>query len=275
MIKTDRYNNLPKKVLSAMPKLKKREVFELIGIDIKNGVPVLPVAKGVPPTDMLMVDGEIFEIANIARIGSGKEPELDSPFFRMDQVGRITCNPQVPSDHLLFEYLCLSNYNKSNQFRDTTKTPFFRLINEKEDAQEQLLSEFDEGLAVSRVHSMTMPQMEAYAALVGIPTEKDVDVLRLRVLRAAKKNPAEFHKADAMVNELGEHVTLIRQAIDAKVIEFTKTGSWEWSATGTSFFKGNSGWTKAENIKALAEFLRSDKDGKKVAISMAEALPQK
>lgn len=279
MIKFGRYNDLPKELLNSIPKVPKGKRVRF-SVDIKrkkDGTVIMPAALGVRPVDRIMFKGESFEIANINRIKTtenGEVPDFESPFFYKDQAGQILLDPNKrPKDRDLYEYLWLCNENASNPNRDDSVPARYHFVDDIKDAKTRTQKVIERSMASQAVFNMPDKDLFAYCAMVGINTNRETDVIRADAIEVAEKDPKRFHEISTYLKQMGPYVADINAAIQEKVIVLnTANYEWQWVDSKQGFFQGFSTMTKTENVKRLAEWLKKDKDGKKIHLSIIEAL---
>lgn len=282
MIQFGRYNDLPESIRSTIPRVPKGKKvrFSVYVKENRNGEKIMPAALGVPEKDRVVdpKSGLSYQIANITQIqptDNGEEPIMESPFFYKAQAGQIILDPNKrPRDRDLYEYLWLCNSNGSNPNRDESAAKRYYFVDDIKEANEKTQKTIEKGMAIQAVFNMSSNDLHAYAAMVGIRTNnREDEVIRAQAIEVAERDPKKFHQISHYLKSMGPFVKDVNAAMEANIIRLdTSTYTWKWVDNKQEFFQGYSTMSRLENVKRLAEWLKNEKDGKAVHLSIIEAL---
>lgn len=278
MYSTERINNLPASITKSIPPLGDKPIrFRLLNIrKDENGKWLVPFMKGVPSKDRIIdpATKKVYDIANIVRIGLNDVPEIQVPFFTSGEVGRITINPQKAEDINLYEYLWLSNYNASNPLRDQTKVPIYELEDEAKDAEKFLDKQGVRLAALQRVALMNDDEVRVVGGASGLVDPGDeIAVIRKKLMTFADTEPKKFHDLDGRVSGNTEYYSIVRKAIDAKIIFLDKKGPvWKYVASNGKIVSALKGADDEVQIRNLADWLKNTEEGSTVFRIIKETL---
>ncbi len=107
-------------------------------------------------------------------------------------VGVFVLNAGSIEDVELYEFLCISNENKSFKYRDKSRTPLFEEVKE---ADPTTLSLSDDDLlleALSGLKKLKQPQKEQLSVLLHIDPTLKADVLTAKLNELAKARPNDI-----------------------------------------------------------------------------------
>jgi len=237
MIKTKNYNNLVMK----LPAMKPTEVVHFRslsnGVD-ESGRPTF-ASVNVPPSDTIVdEDGSVKEIAIIKSFFSdNKEPTLNGDvFFDRFNSGTITLLGSRASDHNLFEYLKVCNYNASNPNRDASKPAIFEEVSGVAFSSRETSS--NKAALAALKYGMETPLADLLRHLSARgyqPAGIGEDEVRNMAVQEYKRNPrTEKDDSAAPVGDTADVSRLAREAIEGGVVTYNaKTGFFEL-ADGTT-----------------------------------------
>lgn len=282
MIQFGRYNDLPDSIKSTIPRVPKGKLVRF-SVHVKKdaqGKNIMPSMLGVPEKDRVVdpKSGLSYQIANIVSIqpsDSGEQAVMENPFFYKERACQIILDPnKKPKDRDLYEYLWLCNWNGSNPNRDESAPNKYYMIDDIKDANEKTQRTIEKGMAIQAVFNMSHDDLHAYAAMVGIRTKnREDEIIRAEAIEVAERDPKKFHQISIYLKSMGPYVKDVNAAMENRVIQLdTSTHTWKWVDNRQEFFQGFSTMSRLENIKRLAEWLKNEKDGKAIHLSIIEAL---
>lgn len=181
----------------------KSVIFELLNIkddELNKGRKIIPLSF-VPAKDVIIVNGEVKEIAAIVSLGPNGTYTLDQEIaFSPQSGGRLVLTSGNIQDEIRYPYLVHSNYNDSNKNRDKKKTPIYRLVEPEKEAAEKLAEEELLIEAKGLIRVLRDSEIKDAAKALGI-TDDTVTVLKRALYSAADVNPEKLIKT---INGLGK-----------------------------------------------------------------------
>lgn len=277
MIKTKRFNNIPEKKIPKMPK--KPAVFKLIVQGDESNPSSYPNSFNITNQERVQIDGDIYEIAFIERIRSDADgndvPVLGDIWLDRRNFGEVMCRPGRIQEEALYQYLMLHPWNASNPDRPEHEEPKFKLVNTEKEAKDRLDISREEITARARAINMEVKDVRMVAEYFGLDTRLKPSVLREKLEGIARKEPASFMEADSYVSREGKFLELVKKGKRHNVITMDgRNFKWKWAENKEVFTSGNPDVTVEQNDFKLAEWLRNNADGKKVATTLEKALEQ-
>ena len=282
MFITDQYNNLPENILSRIPKLTGQMVkFEVRGKywDKANNRWRYPHMTAVPKTDRI-VDPEtndVYTIANVHNISSTGEPIMPMIFF--DHSGHIIIRPDEngrysSSDILMYQYLMLCNYNETNPHRDSNTKVWFKQINDDAVALEKVGEKSQGADAIKMVASLTDEEVPLLAAQIGVGEVGDLtQVLRLKLIEYAEKNPAKAQAGHEVISNLGSFVSDIEKAIEGKIISLDRrSNAFKWTETKMEFYSATKNALPGAANAQLARWFKTTQEGAAMYATLRKTL---
>lgn len=230
MKQTKEFNNVPKSVLDKL-KLKKGETitYKVKGVkpDRDNPGRFLIPSKNVPPTDRIAIGDEYVDIAYIKAVGKGGQAIRGSIWFTQSNGGVIRLTGGSRDQQELYEYLELSNYNASNENRDTGVTPIFERLDAKKDAQKELKRRGLLFKAMSIANEMTPQERRDFVAATGGDDTVDIDIINNTVEEFSEKKPERF--VEIYMDKDNVMKAVIRRALRESFIEWLPVESkFQW-----------------------------------------------
>lgn len=267
MIVTKDYNEGVEKIVASLKIPKRPVVFKLVNIPERRGKLRIPNAKWVPPSDRILLDEGEVQIGYVIGKNTDGSARLGDIWFNRSSMGRIVLRPAESLQHRrLYEYLYLSNYNASNPHRDHSVAPIYEVENNSREAKEKLSVIEHNTTAVDTAIKLSKKDIRLLAEYYGMDARDTPDVLQLKLVKEAQKDPRVFMEANAYIAKDGHHLSLVRKGMRHDLIQLDKRGfKWKWKDTGEVFRQGNSDISEDKNSFALAEWLRNSEDGQKVA----------
>jgi hypothetical protein len=273
------YNDVSDDILKSVPKLKKGEVvrFKCVHInpDPKNERKFSgPRLYSIPPYDTIWDEkSETYcDIGHVMRsvTTTGEEIAIPKKIIFSSPTGEISLRGGNANEEYLYYYLYLSNYNGSNENRDTTKGIAFFQVDEEKTAKEKNTKRSKKFDALLAANNMTNEQIKDFVAATGGDDKQSIDILKDYVFDWADKSPEDFilkiNDAEATTK------ATIKRALDQKVINFSSTElMFTWSGSGEKIASVPRA-DGIEHIKYLSDLLLSDKRYEKVLPTIKKSL---
>jgi hypothetical protein len=264
MIKTKEFNNIEKP-----PMLKRDEVKVFQYLNVKNdpqnpGKKIMPSVAMMPKVDRIYdpVSEDYVDIAAIKNLGVGGKPILNTIAFYKELEGKLLLRGNKTGDLEIFQYLMLSNYNKSNENRDKSVVPLFELVQPKKkatDARKQRNLRRD---AMNVAAELSAAEVREFTASLNKDEKRDISILRDELEVMAEKDPTTFMTLSKDKNKSIQ--ANCKSAIDKKVIRFDKaTSTFIWVATGETIVQVPRS-TKSSYLQGFTNFVLSNKNGELV-----------
>jgi hypothetical protein len=117
----------------------KQVIFELLSIandPINKGLKIIPLTL-IPPKDVIIFEGEMYEIGSVLSFGIDGTPNYEFDLMFLPQSGgKMVLESGNIRHEVIYKFFKWSNFNASNIHRDPSKQAIFRELNpEKEDAE--------------------------------------------------------------------------------------------------------------------------------------------
>lgn len=282
MFSTDQYNNLPEGILARIPKLTGQMVkFEVRGKywDKANKIWRYPHMTSVPKTDRIVdpETNEVYTIANIHNLSSSGEPIMPMIFF--DHSGHIIIRPDEngrysSSDILTYQYLMLCNYNETNPHRDSNAKVWFKQINDDAIALEKIGEKSQSADAIKMVATLSDDEVPLLAAQIGVGEVGDLtQVLRLKLITYAEKEPGKAQAGYEVISNLGSFVSDIEKATEGKIISLDRrSNSFKWTETKMEFFTATKGASPSAAVSQLARWFKTTQEGAAMYATLKKTL---
>ena len=277
--------------VSDLPKNKKKKyflnedrktvAFELLNIDRKRHK--IPNAN-VPGRDFIFnpKTGETTEI--VYQTESFMNPITGQTEQRPKSIwfdnGLIICNLSQRRGREMYEYLCMSNYNASNPYRDTNVRPIFEMVDDVVKAKEKLASEEQIVKAKSYVFDMNTEEMRRMADWLDITdnrseidSSKEPAVIQTELLKYAHHQPSKIQDAREIIEERGEYIsTVIRCLRHQIILKNTNLQRWVWSDSKSIIFGYDVDLSHSQNVLRLARWLEKGENSGQALEQMQEKL---
>ena len=242
-------------------------MFQLVRADIKNGK--CPRSENIPGKDVVWDEkkGEAYEIYHDPRVkiieGVGKIEGKDI-FAGSDTGGIIRCNLETRQGRLMYEYLCMSNYNASNPFRDKSKKKIVKMVNVEAEAKRENQMEEARIKAQAKVFNMDTEALRRMSDWAGIDSTSSPVVLKRNLLNLAKTKTTEFDQVARIVDEYGEYLSAVVRGQRHNIIEANRSaGKWRWSDTKIFFAPYSVKDEHSTNVVRLAEYFKNGEESGK------------
>ena len=241
--------------------------FQLLRADIKRGI--CPRSENVPGKDYVWDEkkGQTYEIfhAPKVKIEDGVQRIEGQDIWLGSQTGGILiCNLEEKRGRELYEYLCMSNHNASNPFRDKSKKAIIKMINVEEEAKKENEAEEARIKAQAQVFNMDTEALRRMADWAGFDATQSTTVLKRNLASLAKKRTAEFNQVASVVEEYGEYLSAVVRGQRHNIIEANRSaGKWRWYDTKVFFATYSIKDEHSTNVIRLAEyFMNGEESGK-------------
>ena len=264
MIKTKEYNNYKNP-----PTLNRDEVkvFQYLNVkpDPQNkGQVIMPSIAFMPEVDRVYdkENDEYVDIANIKSLGVGGKPIIEPVAFSKQTQGKMLLRGSKTGDREIFQYLMLSNYNKSNPNRDTSVNPLFELVEPTRIAKESREHRTLRRDAMNVAAELSEAEVREFISSMNKDAKRDMSILRDEIEVMAEKDPKGFIKLSKDKNKSIQ--ANCKLAIDKKIIEFDKkTSSFLWVGTGETIVTVPRS-SKSSYLQGFTNFVLSNKNGESV-----------
>lgn len=241
--------------------------FQLVRADLKNGK--CPRSENIPGKDLVWDEkkGETYEIYHSpkVKIVDGVEKiEGQDIWAGSDTGGIILCNLETRAGREMYEYLCMSNYNESNPFRDKSKKAVVRMVNAEAEAKKENEAEEARIKAQAEVLRMDVEAMRRMSDWAGMDSTQSPTVLKRNLLNLAKMKTAEFDQVAKIVDEYGEYLSAVVRGQRHSIIEANRAaGKWRWSDTKIFFAPYSTKDEHSVNVIRLAEYFKDGEESGK------------
>lgn len=264
MIKTKELNNYKNP-----PELKRDEVKVFQYLNVKpdpnnKGMVIMPSMAFMPEVDRVYdsKNDEYIDIANIKSIGVGGKPNIEPVAFSKTTQGKLLLKGSKTGDREIYQYLMLSNYNKSNPDRDTSIVPLYELVEPKKKATESRQDRASRREAMNVAAELSAAEVREFIASMNKDESRDMSILRDELELFAEKDPKGFIKLSKDKNKSIQ--SNCKLAIDKKIITFDKkTSSFSWVGTGETIVTVPRS-SKSSYLQGFTNFVLSNKNGESV-----------
>lgn len=259
---------IPKKIKDKVFLNEDREIveFKLLGLDEKQKK---YRTENIPGEDYLYdpSDRKTYPIKymgkSITGFGGSVIDYAEPIWFESGAFSRIMCNLNTAHGRRLYEYLCMSNYNKSNPLRDKNVQPKFFMVDSNKEAEEALVSERQIIKVKEMVYNLSTEELRWLADHYYIDSRDKVAVLRKKMLERANTDAINMEPIIESVKEEGEYFSIVVRAKRHNIIRVNhKMGRWSWVETHKMIVAYNPDIGSEENDRRLARYLASDEGGK-------------
>lgn len=279
MIETDRYNkDLPR---SLKPTGKNRlkgnrtRVFRALNIRQDKNNPnhyIFPTLVNVPAMDRIFdpKTQKSYDIACIKRIKSNGDVEFHEINFEGHTGCRIILNGNNPTHVHVYDYLMMSNFNRSNPNRDPSVQPIFELVDDIQQASDRLRRRHMLREALNRAADMPDRDVKILVAARGHDDSRPMQILRDLISDWAEKDPEAFMKEE--VNKKGYFLATIKRALRHDVIKLDKrNNTFKWADNNEKIFQAHRGSDAGESF---TEFLLESETGDMVMRGIEKGLEE-
>ena len=264
MIKTKEFNNV-----ETIPVLKRTDIKVFQYLDIKpdpnnKGQFIMPSIAFMPKVDRIYdpKKDDYVDIANIKSLGIGGAPVIEPIAFTKQTQGKLMLRGNKTGDREIFEYLMLSNYNKSNPNRDTSIKPLFELIEPTRVAKESRSQRSLRRDAMNVAAELSASEVREFISSMNKDETRDISVLRDELETMAEKDPKQFIALSKDKNKSIQ--SNVKKAIDKKIIKFDKaSSSFVWVGTGETIVQVPRS-SKSSYLQGFTNFVLSNKNGESV-----------
>lgn len=216
----------------------------------------------VPPKDEIYDEkkGEVYPIYYKPKVtvkDGVKVLTTSEMWFTRERMGTITCDLKTRTGREMYEFLCMSNYNISNPFRDKSVRPIFKMMNSKKEAQASLQSEKQVVMAKSAVFSMKGEDVRQFSDWMGIDSRQPIQVLRQELLKVAASKPSDISETKELLGEYGEYLTNVIRGRRHNIIEPDRRSSrWRFVDSKIYIVGYDMDHTETQNVLQLAKFFK-------------------
>jgi hypothetical protein len=245
----------------------KRSVqFQLLNVNVEKGV--CPRAN-VPGRDTIWDEkkSESYQIYHQpkTKVEDGVQKTTGSDIWiGPETMGMVHCNLNDRRGYEMYEYLCMSNYNASNPFRDKNVKPIFRMVDVEVEAKKEIELEEKRIEAQAMVIKKDTEGLRMLADWAGMDSTNSPTVLKRNLMSLAKNRTNDFFDIVSVIDEYGEYVSSIIRGQKHHIIEPARTaGKWRWADTKTFFAPYNQEDEHSVNVISLAKYFKEgDGSGK-------------
>lgn len=181
---------------------------------------IFPFASEIPSTDRIY-DPHKKDYVDIALVESfDKEKNVIPRKIKVFGTtgGKFSCSAGIIADEEQYEYLEMTNYNKSNPNRDESVEPLFERVDVIGTSKANRKKRNDLLEALKYAQALTDGEAKEFAASVGWNETDPIDIIRDRIEDFAQTKPSEFIKTvEAKDREIK---AVIKRGIDAGVINY-------------------------------------------------------
>ena len=275
------FNKISKEMLAMIPTLKKGEIktFQLVTGHKNNFPDDMDGGKERRDHPMLYATWQIPTRDRIKDWHTGDFVDIGVPdTFRKDEVltvkvfmpgkgepqfryyGKFSLSGSKIADVEMYQYLCICNFNLSNEHRDTAEDAIFCELNIVKESETQL-SKSDAMLeAMNAAKNMPIEKAQEFASALLWPSFTDEKILKSKVRQYAQEYPVEFNKyyKDPATKVKAE----ISEAVNADIISFdivNSTMSMGHTILATLDIRPESNF-----VEAFYEFTQTSANGKDV-----------
>ena len=252
-MKAKLYNKLPQSLIKKIPK-GKTVVFRLCNIkeDFDNpGQFLIPLNKNLAPTDEIYnpENDEFIPIAYITGVTANGKAKFGQILFQKVNGGCVILNANNPEHQKMYQYMSLSNYNKSNPNRSESFSAWFELVDNKQEAQQSRAERKIILKALRAADELEFAQVKSIASSLGHRLDKSEEELRDLVEDFAEYEPETFlNLVEQQTNEVEAD---IREAIDLQILKHSKSSAkFVWVDTKEEVFT----YKKKIGVKPYTEF---------------------
>ena len=121
---------------------------------------------------------EYIDIANIKSLGVGGKPIIEPVAFSKQTQGKMLLRGSKTGDREIFQYLMLSNYNKSNPNRDTSVNPLFELVEPTRIAKESREHRTLRRDAMNVAAELSAAEVREFISSMNKDAKRDMSILR-------------------------------------------------------------------------------------------------
>lgn len=241
--------------------------FQLLKADLKNNK--CPSRENIPGKDVIWDEKKsvAYEIYHSAKrkIEDGVEIlEGQDIWVGRETGGLIICNLETRQGREMYEYLCMTNYNASNPFRDKSVKPIIKMINVEEEAKRENKLEEERIKAQAKVFNMDIDKLRIMSDWAGIDSTNSPTVLKRNLLSLAKNKTTEFIAVEQIVNEYGEYLSAVVRGQRHNIIEANRgSGKWRWSQTKIFFAPYSIEDEHSTNVLRLAKYFKDGEESGK------------
>ncbi len=151
------------------------------------------------------------------------EPDRGNPIF--------TLRGSTAAEVEVYDFLLLSNKNKSNPFRDTSIEPLFEQVNDEKEAQERIFKRNALKESLDAISGWDRSEMQVVAAGYNISPDFSTDILRDKLEEIATKSPELFYRN--IDSEDMRIKAVIKMAEQAGIVAYSAhQHEWKMSETG-------------------------------------------
>lgn len=234
----------------------------------------------VPDKDFIYDEksGETYEIYHRPRVQP--DPKTGERTIKTDEIwmlpqnmGTIVCDLKSKRGRETYEYLCMSNYNASNPFRQKHVRPIFKMINNKAEAEQRISSEKEQVMAKAKVFDMKGEDVRQFADWQGLDSRQPIQVLRQELLKLAASKPSEIHETEELLKHSGEYLTAVIRGKRHNIIEVdVNSRRWRFSKSNV-YIKGvDLDLSTTQQVINLAHFFKNGETSGKHYKKLLDAL---
>lgn len=181
---------------------------------------IFPFASEIPSTDRIY-DPHKKDYVDIALVESfDKEKNVIPRKIKVFGTtgGKFSCSAGIIADEEQYEYLEMTNYNKSNPNRDESVEPLFERVDVIGTSKANRKKRNDLLEALKYAQALTDGEAKEFAASVGWNETDPIDIIRDKIEEFAQTKPSDFIKTvEAKDREIK---AVIKRGIDAGVINY-------------------------------------------------------
>lgn len=264
MIKTKEFNNYENP-----PTLKRDEVKVFQYLDIRpdpqnKGSYIMPSMAMMPKIDRVYdpKKDDYVDIANIKSLGVGGKPVIEPIAFSRQTQGKLLLRGNKTGDKEVYQYLMLSNYNKSNPNRDTSLKPLYELVEPARTAKESRSERSLRRDAMNVAAELSAAEVREFISSLNKDAGRDISILRDELETMAEKDPKQFI---ALSKDKNKSIQAnVKRAIDKKIIKFDKaSSSFKWATTDEVIVQVPRS-SKSSYLQGFTNFVLSNKNGESV-----------
>jgi hypothetical protein len=292
------FNNVSKRLRDELaPKLKQgeRKTFQMLNgvkdLHPKSGQETNVYAMLYPKTTLPSKDriydpyytpkgwkhGE--EVGGYVDIGMVRTVEKGEPkkfeFFRPGIgpnlfLGKFTLKQGNVIEEDWYEFLCLSNFNAKNPYRDKSIDPLFEPIDVLAESKDKKKILDDRRDALNIASDMDATEAREIADSFNWPYISEPEIVKQKVYDYADKHPTEF--LTAFKNPATRIMAAMKKAVDANIIKIyplKKQVLWaaDDSIIATLVYDSPDEW-----LKTFVDFLTTSKNGGKIQAAIKQKL---
>ncbi len=195
---------------------------------------------------------------------------LGDIFIERNNNGCITINPKVKRDIQLYQYLEITNYNRSNPNRDPNVTPLFERLDMVKKAKDDFEQSLAANEAVSQALNMPFEDLKIMAEQMQVPTNRDPYEVRMAMKVKAEQHPALF-LSNTVVDAGVKIESQIQEAKEKEIITYDEEERrWIWGFNKALILAVKIGEDPKE---ALIQYYTGTDKGKAAFGKVLEKLP--